>query len=237
MIVVVGAAAYRPGLAEAGRASGLAPEIAVAASAAGAAVELVSRIGDDGAGEELLLALGRAGVGHLAVLRDPARPTSLAAPAAAPDEDESALEVSLVHHDDAEAGSTPGTSSLAVAESAASAAGSGPQLDAADLSLGLAYLRDYRVVVALEPLPPGAPEVVADAARFAGAALVVVAVGGTPVPPEYGAATILEAPDDDPDGAFAALVGRYAVALDEGAVPAEAFHSAATAGGWEPAGA
>ena len=45
-------------------------------------------------------------------------------------------------------------------------------------------------------------------------------------------ATVLAAPVSDPDGAFAAVVGAYAAALDGGASPADAF-AGAIAGGWE----
>jgi hypothetical protein len=78
---------------------------------------------------------------------------------------------------------------------------------------------------------------VADAASFADAALVVVAVPGAPLPDAYAGATVLEAPPDDPDGVFAALVGRFAAALDRGEPAADALRSAAAAGGWEAAGA
>ena len=36
-------------------------------------------------------------------------------------------------------------------------------------------------------------------------------------------ATVIEAPTTDPDGAFAALVGRFAASLDEGSDPGDAF--------------
>jgi hypothetical protein len=45
-------------------------------------------------------------------------------------------------------------------------------------------------------------------------------------------ATVLESPDVDPDGAFGAVVGAYAAALDRGAAPAEAFASASAGSGW-----
>ena len=207
MIVVVGPAAYSPTPGGIGRAVGLAPEIAAAAAAAGSAVELVAKIGEDGAGEELLLALARAGVGHLAVLRDPARPTPLALPRSeGPDEDEEPPLPALI-----------------------------AEAEAADLSLGLRYIRDYAVVVAVEPLADGGAAVVAEAAAFGDAALVVVAPPGATVPPAYARATVFEAPGEDPDGAFAGVVGRYAAALDQGIAPAEAFRNATGEGGWEPA--
>ena len=110
-----------------------------------------------------------------------------------------------------------------------------PTLEPADLALGLRYLRDYRVVVAVEPIAHGGAAVIAEAAAFAGAGLIVVAPAGLAAPAAYEAATLIEAPADDPDGAFAGLVGRYAAALDRGTPPAEAFRAATAAGGWEAA--
>jgi len=228
VIVVVGPAAYSPTPGGIGRAVGLAPEIAAAAAAAGSAVELVAKIGEDGAGEELLLALARAGVGHLAVLRDPARPTPLALPRSeGPDEDEEPPLPALIAEAEAAAVRPPGGNGQGFPP--------GPLLEAADLSLGLRYIRDYGVVVAVEPLADGGAAVVAEAAAFGDAALVVVAPPGATVPPAYARATVFEAPEEDPDGAFAGVVGRYAAALDQGVAPAEAFRAATGEGGWEPA--
>jgi len=226
MIVVIGSVAFRPAAPTGGDVVGLAGELAIAAAAAGASVELLAKVGEDGAGEELLLAIARGGVGHLAVLRDAARPTALAP----------ALE------DDGLEGREAAIGELIVAPAPVEPAPdgrlpvpSGLALEAADLSLGLRYLREYRVVVAVEPLADGAAAVVADAASFADAALVVVAVPGVPVHAVYAGATVLEAPPDDPDGAFAALVGRFAAALDRGEPAADALRSAVAAGGWEAA--
>jgi hypothetical protein len=228
VIVVVGLAALCTTPAGAGEAVGAAPEIAAAAAANGAAVEIVTKVGEDGAGEELLLALARAGVGHLAVLRDPIRPTALATEDAEPPDDDGDLVPALLVEAEAAAGRP--------------APGSPPEpgpaaiLEPDDLALGLRYLRDYRVVVAVEPLPDGGAAVIAEAASFADAALVVVTQPGVAAPPAYAAATLIEAPADDPDGAFAGLLGRYAAALDRGIAPAEAFRAATSAGGWEAAG-
>jgi hypothetical protein len=228
VIVVVGAAAYEPSPAGIGRAVGLAPEIAAAAAAAGSRVELVAKIGEDGAGEELLLALARASVGHLAVLRDPARATRLALPQPEGPEEDDEIPVPAL---------------LAEAEAAAVRPSAGdrpdllpaPQLEPADLSLGLQYLRDYAIVVAVEPLAAGGAAVVAEVAAFTDATLIVVARPGTSIAPAYTRATVFEAPAEDPDGAFAGVIGRYAAALDQGIDPAEAFRAATGAGGWEPA--
>jgi hypothetical protein len=224
VIVVVGAVAFQPGSRGGGRAVGLAPAIAAAAAGAGPAVELVAKIGEDGAGEELLLALARAGVGHLAVLRDPARRTPLVSlvPDGSPEEDEAPLPA-LIAEEEAAAARPSGLPAPPPA----------PWLEPADLSLGLRYIRDYAVVVAVEPLAEGGAAVVAEAAAFADAALVVVTPPGGQVAAAYGMATVLEAPDGDPDDAFAGVVGRYAAALDRGVAPAEAFAAAAAEGGWE----
>jgi hypothetical protein len=49
-------------------------------------------------------------------------------------------------------------------------------------------------------------------------------------------ATVLEAPSNGADGAFAAMVGRYAAALDRGEDPAAAFGQATDEAGWSTAG-
>jgi hypothetical protein len=46
---------------------------------------------------------------------------------------------------------------------------------------------------------------------------------------------VLEAPEADPGGVFAALVGRLAAAMDRGVDAAEAFRAATAEGGWERA--
>lgn len=229
MIVVIGSAAYLPDPAAAGRAVGFAPEIAAAAAAAGAAVELLARVGEDGAGDELLLALARSGVGHLAVLRDPARPTALApaAPQDAMGDDDDPVQELL-----AEVEATSAAESGAPVPPVPPVA---PALEPADLSLGLRYLRDFRVVVAVEPIADGGAAVIAEAASFADAVLVVVARPGGPTSEAYARATLLEAPADDAEGAFARLVGGYAAALDRGVPPGDAFRAAAEVGGWQAA--
>ena len=229
MIVVIGPAALRTAPSGVGSVVGTAPRIAAAAAADGATVEILTKVGEDGAGEELLLALGRARVGHLAVLRDPARPTSLAMDDVEPADDDLEPVPALLAEAETEAATgIPPTGSPSEAPVA-------PTLEPADLALGLRYLRDYRVVVAVEPIAHGGAAVIAEAAAFAGAGLIVVAPAGLAAPAAYEAATLIEAPADDPDGAFAGLVGRYAAALDRGTPPAEAFRAATAAGGWEAA--
>ena len=110
-----------------------------------------------------------------------------------------------------------------------------PRLDGQDVELGLAYLADFRVLVAAEPLDSSAVSAARDAAAYQGAALVVVAKPDTvPARDLPASATVLEMPDED-DGAFPELVGRYAAALDRGEDPAAAWKAALAAGGWETA--
>jgi len=228
VIVVIGPAALRASPAGAARAVGTAPEIAAAAAADGATVEIVTKIGEDGTGEELLLALARAGIGHRAVLRDPSRPTSLVPDdGEPPDADGELAPALLADVEEAAARRSPARTRAGLPAA--------PALDPADLALSLRYLRDYRVVVAVEPIADGGAAVIGEAASFADAHLVVVAAPGRAAPAASAEATLLEAPADDPDGAFAGLVGRYASALDRGVAPAEAFRAATAAGGWEAA--
>jgi hypothetical protein len=111
-----------------------------------------------------------------------------------------------------------------------------PRLDAADIELGLNYLTDCRVLVAAEPLEPAAAAVVIAAARYHGAALVLTTASGAQAPidvPED--TTVLEMPDEEDDGAFADLIGRYAAALESGRGAPEAWHDAVTETGWQNA--
>lgn len=182
----------------------------------GAAVELVGRAGDDPAGDALMIGLSTAGVGHAAVLRDPARHTPVLAPAASDDAEPS------VATDD-----VPGDPVPSLPDA--------PQLEPADVALGLQYLATYSVLVVTDDAPPAVLPVAIEAAAFAGAHLVLL-LRADVEPPEGlpAAATVLVAPTDDPDGAFAGVVGAYAAALDAGAMPAEAFASA-LGDGWADA--
>jgi hypothetical protein len=212
VIVVVGTPHLRIRMPKQ-EAAGLAVGIGAAAVTAGADVELVGKIGDDPAGEVVLLDLAARGVGHVAILRDPSRPTPETADADSTDQE-------------------------AFAELAAEPQPTdplpGPALEPADIELALQYLPDYRVLVVAEPLAPAALDVVLAASRWSGAALVIVLPHGAD-PVDVPGATILEAPAGDPDDAFASVVGGYAAALDRGEEPAEAFASASTASGWAAA--
>jgi len=188
---------------------------ALAAAAAGREVQLVGRTGDDPTADGLLLSLSRGGVGHVALLRDPARLTPLA-PEPASDDAEPTLPEDV-------AAPASGPRSL-------------PPLDAADVDLGLRYLTNFAVVVLAEPADQEVVRVVADAAAWNAAQLVMVVDAGTEpsdgLPPD---AVVFEAPADDRDGDFAALVGRFAAALDDGTDVADAFRATIEAEGWAEA--
>lgn len=137
-----------------------------------------------------------------------------------------------------------------------------PQLEAADVALGLRYVTDVGVLVVTDDVEPGVLRAAVDGASFADASLVVLVAAGSDLPaglPSH--ATVLEAPpagtrggaeaddtaddrfawaDDeapvaDDDGRFAAMVGRFAAALDAGQDQDAAFRAAVGHAGWEPA--
>ena len=83
----------------------------------------------------------------------------------------------------------------------------GPKLEPADLELALRYLSSFGVIVTATPLPEAALAVIAEAAAYNGAQLVVVSEAGEAQGLIEGA-TVLQAPGDDPDHRFAELVGQ-----------------------------
>jgi hypothetical protein len=190
--------------------TGLAVAVALGAAAAGSEVELVGAIGDDPEGDKVVVALGRAGVGHAALLRDPAARTP-------------------------HLGQDPEARPL-------------PRLDAADVELGLRYLPECRVLVIGAQLDQAALAEALEAAAFHGAAVVMVATAGTIDPESVGpGVTLLERPPvedeegtDEADAAgaaeaeFGTLVAEYAVRLDRGLSPSQAFSAALDRGAWEP---
>jgi hypothetical protein len=118
---------------------------------------------------------------------------------------------------------------------------SGPvRFDADDVSLGLSYVADCRVLVVAEPLADDALAVAAEAAAYHGAQLVAVVAAGSAetdgtLPDQT---TLLREPSTEGDDAgdvddFAAAIGRYAASLDAGVLPADAFREA-LGGVWEP---
>lgn len=110
-----------------------------------------------------------------------------------------------------------------------------PRLDASDLELGLAYLPECRVLILAETLDVAARAVAAAAASYHGAAMIALVPAAETAPSDLPtSATVLAAPDAD-EGAFASLVGRYAVALATGRDPTEAWADALAGSGWEAA--
>lgn len=206
MIVVVGLPLYRH--TNAGpTAGGTAAGIALVATRAGSAVQVVGKIGEDDAGEAVVLALARQGVGHVAMLREAGRPT-----ARARDVDDDSIDTE---------------------SPVAEALDERPTLDAADVDLALRYLTDFAVLVLVEQADGAIAQVVADAANWVGARLIVVVPAAGAVPDGLQAdAIVFEAPDADPDGVFATMVGAFAAALDEGDDPGDAFRTTVAQTGW-----
>jgi len=215
VIVVVGSPIV--GVSDGGlRAAGLTTGIARAAAGGGSEVQVVGKVGEDPGGDAVLLDLAAATVGHVAILRDPSRPT----PAAPPQlDDEVSFDVPIIQP------ATEGGTEPAVSVT-------GLSLEPADIEVALRYLPDYRVLVVADPLSEASLRVAAAAAGWNGATLVVVVAAGSAQPSPADDATIIEAPADDPDGAFAAVVGAYAAAIDRGEEPAEAFTTASSVVGW-----
>jgi len=203
-------------------ATGVAVAVARAAVGAGAHVELVGKVGDGPDGDAILLSVARAGVGHVAVIRSPG---VLAIEETAALEPAESIDTLAGLEGD-------GVEDRAAPESALSV--TGPALDAGDIELALRYLPDYDVVVIAEPLDDAATAAVADAAGWANARVVAIASTGVPALPAD--ATILEAPTEDTEGAFATVVGRYAASLDRGDDPGDAFATASSELGWTPVG-
>jgi hypothetical protein len=227
VIVIVGSPAALP-VGQGIVAAGLSAEIARAAAAGGAAVQIVGRVGEDAAGDEVLLSLAAVGIGHVAMLREPGRPTPTATPtggsSASPDGP--ALGEELLDGVDLLDTDRP------PADGDGAAPPAGLSLDAGDLELALRYIPDYRVLVVAADLDAAALEAVVAAAGWSGAHLIVVLPEGTSAPAIPDGATALLRPATDPDGAFAAMVSSYAVALDRGDEPRAAFATAQRAGGW-----
>ena len=206
-------------------AAGPAVGIAAAAAVLDHEVQLVGRVGEDPAGDATLLALARSGIGHVAMLRDPAHATPVV-PAPVLEDDPQVLEASIAANAPDEQPATGTAGGLAVAT-----------LDREDVELALRYLASPTVIVIAEALDRAALEVAADAAAFAGAALIVLAGDdGSPTGDLPDQAIVLGVPVDDPDGLFARTVGEFAAAIDAGEDPRGALETAVAALGWEPAG-
>jgi sugar/nucleoside kinase (ribokinase family) len=215
MIVVVGNPIGRA-VELGGGVDGIAARTAIAAARGGREVQLVGKTGEDPLGDAVLMALAAAGVGHVAMLRDPDHPTPLAVPV------EAAAPPSAMLDGDDE------TAHVVVPADP----GDVPTLEAADVELALRYLPDQRVIVIAEPQPDAVVAVVAEAADYAGARLVLVASASSQRPAR---ALVIEPPADGSDGMFGSLLGELAVLLDSGASPDEALRGlAARAGATRP---
>ncbi len=210
MIVVIGSPVGRA-TESAILAAGMSSRVALAAARAGGTVQLVGKTGDDPTADGVVLDLARGGVGHVALLRESARATPL----------------ERVPDDDDETAARPD------AEDATADALAGPAIDAGDVDLGLRYLTEFGVVVLAEPAALDVVGVVSEAARWAEARMVLVVTAGSAVPEGLPPDVIVfEAPDADPDGVFADLVGSFAAALDDGAEPGDAFRASIGSDGW-----
>ena len=205
-------------------AGGSGSRVALAAAQRGRTVQLVGVTGDDPTADGVILDLARGGVGHVALLRDPGRATPLEPAMPEAIDDEPSPDESSPDERDA-------------ADSVPFAASPGPALEAADVELGLRYLTDFSVVILAEPADAETIAVVAAAARWGEARMILVVGTDQPVPDKLpDDVVVFESPPDDPDGVFADLVGAFAAALDEGTEPAEAFRSSIASDGWTEAG-
>lgn len=224
-------------------AGGSAADLARACVRAGATVQLAGKVGDDPAGDEILLALTRDGIGHVALLRDAGATTRLdetSAPTVTEpsrNEDLPRDEWAVGEDDDDSVGAADPPDPAAQDE--ARHASPESMLAPEDLDLALRYLSTFAVLIVAQPLGPATLAVAVESAAYAGAHLILIdvpdaataAVASVPVDD----ITALESPATDPDGDFAALVGRYAAALDGGTPAAAAFRAALGAAGWEAA--
>ncbi len=164
MIIVVGQLLYRAA-EDGGSAEGLAARIGLAAASAGRSVQLVGKTGEDPEGDALLLALAHGGVGHVAVLRDAGMHTPIAEPI------------------EADNGSLQDETSPATAPEVFDEATDGRSgLDAGDIDLALRYLTNFSVIVLAGTANDEIARVVASAADWADARLVVVVPSGVADP-------------------------------------------------------
>ncbi len=214
MIVVIGCPTGRL-VDEAIAASGMSSRVALSAAGAGRPVQLVGRVGDDPTADAVVLDLARGGVGHVALLRDGTRATPLEPPG----------------RDGTEIDDADDERELATPEP--QVATDGPALEAADVELGLRYLTEFAVLVIAEPVDGATTAVVAEAAGWGDARLIVILPRDSPVPERLPAdAVVFEAPETDPDGVFAAFVGHFAAGLDDGVEPEAAFRGSLGSDGW-----
>ena len=244
MIVVVADPTLRwPAGGAPALAAGAGASIAHACARAGAVVQLAGKVGDDPAGDEVLLALTRDGIGHAAVLRDAGLVTPVAGPGSTPGasaaDDAVPDDGWTIGPDDAGEGDGDGDGSPDATTGSPRDRGPASNLAPEDLDLALRYLTSFAVLVVAQPLGPAALAVAVESAAYAGAHLILIdateAETGAAASVPVDDITMLESPVADPDGDFAALVGRYAAALDGGTPAAAAFRAALGGAGWEAA--
>jgi sugar/nucleoside kinase (ribokinase family) len=202
VIVVIGSLRLRGSGTEAD-AAGLAASIAIAAANEGARVELIGKVGNDPAGDAVLLALSRQQVGHVAILRDPARRTTVVE-----QPDDEAI--------DADSGDpTSGADQAASPDPTA--------FEAADAGLALRYLPEVAVIVAVHLAPDVLGEAIS-AAGWADTSMVVVVGEGQEPPADLPGSAVTLAANDLDDSGVGPAIGRYVAALDRG-VPADAAYA------------
>jgi hypothetical protein len=213
VIVVIG----QPYLRESGQGpalDGSAARIAIAAAEQGGDVELVGTAGEDDAGDHVALALARAGVGHVALLRKAGQKTPLV------------IDELVERAGPVDPASDPREHTLERVS----------LVDAGDIELALRYLTDFSVLVLAVSADPDLARVVTAAASWGDAGLILVVPTGDAIPDGLPAdAIVFEAPETDPDGVFAMMVGSFAAALDDGSEPAAAFRASVEGAGWTPA--
>ena len=217
MIVVIGSPIGRlsDGVVAA---AGTAARVALAAAGAGRTVQVVGKIGDDPTADAVILDLAQGGVGHVALLRDGTRVTPLEPPE--PEESDADDADDRCRH----RGAGPTTTA------------DGPALDPADVDLGLRYLTEFAVVVVAEAVDEATVAIVAEAARWGDARMILVVPGAAGIPEGLPTdVVVFEAPEADPDGVFATMVGLFAAGLDDGAEPEAAFRDSLGSVGWTDA--
>jgi hypothetical protein len=116
-----------------------------------------------------------------------------------------------------------------------SAVPAGLTMEPADIELALRYLTGFDVLILADTVDADGTAVAVEAAAYAGARLVVVQQPGTAVGDVGPDATVVQAPEADPDGAFAELIGSFVAALDRGEETAAAFRASVGAAGWTAA--
>jgi hypothetical protein len=158
VIVIVGSPIAQPN-GQSIEAGGLAAEIASRCAAIGAAVQIVGRVGEDPEGDLVLLALAATDVGHVAMLREPGRPTPIAEPRADGPAGPDGPALGEAVQDEVDLADGDGTSEGGEDPATLPA---GLSVDADDLELALRYVPDYRVLVVAGDLDPAAFDAVGE---------------------------------------------------------------------------